>query len=373
MIKKFVIAVFAFVLIAAGLGAVKMAQFKEMASHPHEQPILGVSSFDARSESWRPTLSGIGSLAPVEGVALSTEVEGTVVKINFENGQMVHAGDLLIALDTSVEEAQLKSAEAQLVLAQLGSKRANELIEKNTISQAEVDQATAQLNQAQAAVDGLKATIAKKNLVAPFDGRVGIRLVNIGQFITRGQALVPLQKVDQLYVNFTLPEREVPSLKVGETVSITVDAYNNREFKGKLNAISPEVDNVTRNISVQALLENPGEVLRPGMFARVQVEMPEAKPVVVVPATAVAYAAYGNSVFIIEQVKGQDGKEFLGVRQQFVKIGVRRGDLISIVDGVKPGEKVVSTGTFKLRNGMPVEVHNDVVPTSNENPNPANT
>ncbi len=373
MIKKFVVAVFAFVLIVAGLGAVKMAQFKEMAAHPHEQPVLGVSSFDARSESWQPTLNGIGSLAPVEGVALSTEVEGTVVKINFENGQAVKAGDLLVALDTSVEESQLKAAQAQLVLAKLGSTRANELIQKSTISQAEVDQATAQLDQAQAAVDGLKATIAKKNLVAPFEGRVGIRLVNVGQFITRGQALVPLQKIDHLYVNFTLPEREVPNLTVGESVAISVDAYNERRFTGKLNAISPEVDNTTRNIAVQAIFENPGEVLRPGMFARVEVQMPDAKSVVVVPATAVSYAAYGNSVFVIQDMKGEDGKSFTGVRQQFVKIGVRRGDLISIIEGVKPGEKIVSTGTFKLRNGMPVEVHNEVVPTSDANPHPANS
>ncbi|HEU5080879.1 MAG TPA: efflux RND transporter periplasmic adaptor subunit [Opitutaceae bacterium] len=371
MIKRFVIAVVGFALVALTLGAVKVAQIKGAGAPP--QPVIGVSTIDARSETWNPTISGIGTIAPVQGTSLSTEVEGTVTKINFENGQMVHAGDVLVEMDTSVEQAQLKAAEANLKWAKLSADRANELVQKNTISQAEVDQANAQYAQALATVTGLNATIAKKTLRAPFDGRVGIRAVNLGQFVSRGSPIVPLQKIDQLFVNFTLPERDIQKLKVGETVNISVDAFPNRTFEGKVNAISPEVDAATRNISVQAILDNPDELLRSGMFARVALQLPEGEPAVVVPATSVAYAAYGNSVFVVEKMKNKEGKDYLGVRQQFVKLGDKRGDLIAILDGVKSGEKVVSAGVFKLRNGMPVQENNTVQPTSNVAPTPANT
>jgi membrane fusion protein, multidrug efflux system len=371
MIKRLLIAVFGFLVIVIALGAVKVAQIKGMPAH--EVPVLGVSSTEARTEVWHPTLSAIGSIAPVQGVSLSTEVEGTVIKLGFENGQLVHAGDLLIELDSTVEQAQLKSAESQLVLAKLQANRSQELLNKQTISQAELDQATAQLNSAEASVAGLQATIAKKHLTAPFDGRVGIRTVNLGQFVTRGQALVPLEKLDQLYVNFTLPERDIAKVKSGETVRLQVDAYPDRKFEGKVNAVSPEVNVSTRNIAVQALLDNPDELLRSGMFARVAVEMPDTQPLVVVPETAIAYAAYGNSVFIVEQIKGKDGKEFLGVRQQFVTLGDKRGDLVAVLDGVKAGETVVSAGVFKLRNGLPVVINNAAQPSDSANPHPANS
>jgi membrane fusion protein, multidrug efflux system len=371
MIKRFVIAVVGFALIALSLGAVKVAQIKGAGAH--QAPVVGVSTVQARSETWNPTISGIGTIAPVQGVSLSTELEGTVTKINFENGQLVHAGDVLVELDTSVEQAQLKAAEAQLQLAKLGSDRANELVQKNTISQAEVDQATAQLAQAQASVNALKATIDKKVLRAPFDGRVGIRSVNLGQFVSRGATIVPLQKMDQLYVNFTLPERDLQKLKVGETIRVTVDAFPNRSFEGKLAAISPEVDASTRNISLQGLLENPDELLRSGMFARVSLELPDVEATIVVPTTSIAYAAYGNSVFIVEKMKNKDGQEYLGVRQQFVKLGDKRGDLVAVLEGVKPGEKVVDAGVFKLRNALPVQENNVVQPSNSSTPHPANT
>lgn len=373
MIKRLIFTLGGFVLVALSLGAVKMAQLEKMQAQAPQQPLMAVSSMDAATANWHPVITTIGSVAPIQGVSLSAEGEGTVIKINIDNGQRVKSGDVLIELDTTVEDAQLKASQAQLELAKLESNRAQELLQKNTISQAQLDQATAQLNQIQATVASLQALIQKKVVRAPFDGRVGIRQVNIGQYVNRGQPLIALQKLDQLYVNFTLPERDLPKLKEGEIVRITVDAFPDRTFEGKLNAISPEVNASTRNVAVQALLDNPDEVLRPGMFARVDVVLPDAAPLVVVPATAVYYNAYGNSVFVVEQVKDKDGKEFLGVRQQFVKIGDRRGDLIAIVDGVKAGEKVVSAGVFKLRNGMPVRINNDVQPSSSATPTPANT
>jgi len=373
MIKRLLITLGGFLLVALSLGFVKVAQLNKMQAQAPQQPVMSVSSMDAATESWNPFISTIGSVAPIQGVSLSAEGEGTVIKINVENGQRVKTGDVLIELDITVEEAQLKASQAQLELAKLESNRAQELLQKNTISQAQLDQATAQLNQIQATVSSLQAIIQKKVVRAPFDGRVGIRIVNIGQYVNRGQPLIPLQKLDQLYVNFTLPERDLPKLKEGETVRLVVDAFPNRVFDGKLTAISPEVNASTRNVSVQAVVDNPEEVLRPGMFARVEVVLPEAQPLVVVPATAVYYNAYGNSVFIVEQVKGKDGKEYLGVRQQFVKLGDRRGDLIAVTEGVKAGEKVVSAGVFKLRNGMPVQINNTVQPSASATPTPANT
>ena len=373
MIKRFFLALAAFALLVITLGAVKYSQIADMKANAPQMPVMAVSTVESRTETWNPTLTGIGTLAPVEGVSLSRESEGTVVKINFKNGEQVKAGDILLELDTSVEAAQLRSTEAQLVLAQLESKRATELLEKQTISQSQLDQATAQLDQVQATVNALQAQINKKILRAPFDGRVGIRSINLGQYVSRGMPLVPLQKLDQLYVNFTLPERELPRLAVGHKVVIEVDAFPGRRFEGKLNAINPEVSASTRNVTVQALFDNPEDVLRSGMFARVSVELPEPRTLVIVPATSVAYAAYGNSIYVVEQMKDREGKEYLGVRQQFVKLGDRRGDFVAILEGVKNGEQVVSAGVFKLRNALPVKINNSIQPSLESNPKPANT
>jgi len=372
MLKRFIIIIAGFAVVVLTLGAVKVAQIKEASSAPHVMPPSAVTSAEAKAEAWQPLISSVGSIAPVEGATLSNELEGTIDKISVENGAEVKAGDVLLHFDTSVEVASLAAANARFELAKLQQARAADLREKQTISQADLDTAIAQTNQSQAEVNGLKATIEKKTIRAPFDGRVGIRLVNLGQFIARGLPLIPLQKLNPIYVNFSIPQRQLPDLKAGQTVKVVVDAYGDRSFVGKISAINSEVDASTRNVSVQALLENPDELLRTGMFARVNVELPISAPVVVLPATSISYAAYGNSVFIIEKMKNKDGSEYLGVRQQFVKLGPTRGDLIS-VDGVKAGEQVVSSGVFKLRNGLPVLVNNNAQPTANPKPKPTNT
>ena len=373
MLKKFISTLLVFVLLAVGLGAVKVAQIKEMSSHPHGMPAASVSTFEARSENWQPVISSIATLAPVQGVTISSDADGPVVNVLVENGATVHTGDLLMEIDSAVERAQLQAAEAQLVLARLNAKRSADLLAKNTISQSEVDQSTAQLNQAEGNVLALKATIDKKTVRAPFDGRVGIRLVNLGQFVSRGQALFPLQKLDSLYVNFKIPQRLLAELSIGQKVSVAVDAFKLTAFEGLVTAIDSEVDASTRNFSVQATMANPKEELRPGMFAQVEVQLPAGENQVILPSTAVAYAPYGNSVFIVEQMKGPDGKDYLGVRQQFVKLGTTKGDLIAIESGVKSGEQVVSAGVFKLRNGMAVQVNNAAMPSSESEPHPANT
>lgn len=371
MFKKFAIALSGFAAVVALLVVVKAAQIKEMSSQDHSHPPAAVATVEAQAVQWHPTLSAIGTLAPVEGVTISADADGTIVRIAAESGTAVKAGDLLVELDTSVEEAQLKATQARASLAQVNLTRAKELWGQQATSKSEYDAADATARQAQADVAALEAQIAKKHVRAPFDGRVGIRLVNLGQYISKGRALLPLQKLDPIYANFNVPQRQFPDLAIGQTVRVSIDAFA-QPFEGKITAINSEVDAATRNISVQATLANPDEKLRAGMFARVEVELPQSNSLVVVPATAIAYASYGNSVFIVEKQKGKDGKEFLGVRQQFVQLGATRGDLIAVT-GIKAGDQVVSTGVFKLRNGMPVQINNTVQPTNDANPKPANT
>jgi membrane fusion protein (multidrug efflux system) len=373
MLKKLLIAVGGFTLLVALLGAVKVAQIQEMSSVVHTPPPSAVTTTDAKLMQWHPLLKAIGTLAPVEGVTVSADAEGTIVKIAVDNGAAVKAGDLLVEIDSSVEQAQLASAESRAQLARINLDRAKELVESKATAQAEFDSSEAQYNQALAEVNGLKAQIAKKNVRAPFDGRVGIRTVNLGQYVPRGQKLMPLQKLDPIYANFSLPQRNLQSLTVGQKVNVIIDAFESTPFEGTITAINSEVDPATRNVSVQATLPNPKELLRAGMFARIEVEMPIAESLVVVPATAIAYASYGNSVFVVETLKDPEGKEYLGVRQQPVKLGTTRGDLIVVSEGLKAGEQVVTAGVFKLRNGGAVQVNNVVQPASSPTPTPSNT
>jgi len=373
MIKKFLIALGGFALVVVLLGAVKAAQIQEMMSQNMGQPMTTVSTVKSWSEQWYSVINAIGSLAPVQGVVVSAELEGTVVSIPVENGAAVQQGDLLIALDTTVEQAQLEASQARAALAKLQVDRASQLRDSNTISQAEYDAAAAQHAQAIAEVAAIQASIAKKAIRAPFAGRVGIRQVNLGQFVSRGTALIPLQQLDPMYVNFYIPQRQLPKVALGQTVKVGIDAYPNEAFPAEVSAINPVVDMATRNIAVQATLPNPTEELRAGMFAQVEVVLPEQQDVVVVPSTAVAYASYGNSVFILEEMKDETGATYLGVRQQPVTLGPKRGDLVAILEGLAADEEVASAGVFKLRNGMPVRVNNEVQPSVSANPTPDNT
>lgn len=373
MLKKFAFTLGGFVLVVVLLAAVKAAQIKEMSSGGFVQPLSAVTTAQAVVQDWKPRIRAIGTLAPVQGVTVSADADGTIVRIPVENGALVKQGDLLVEIDTSVEQAQLHSAQARAALARVERDRSTALREKNTISQAELDSAQAQYNQAAADVAAIEATIERKKVRAPFTGRVGIRSVNVGQYVGRGSALMPLQQLDPIYVNFSVPQRELPNMAIGQEIELAVDAFPGQAFPGKLSAINAIVDPSTRNIALQATLGNHDEHLRPGMFAQVEVTLPRSERVVVVPATAVAYASYGNSVFIVETMKNEDGTEYLGVRQQPVKLGATRGDLIVVTEGLKGGEQVASSGLFKLRNAMPVQVNNSVLPTNNPTPKPKNT
>jgi membrane fusion protein, multidrug efflux system len=371
MRQKFFFTLAVFLLVVFTLGAVKLSQVKEALAVSHEMPPSAVTTFEARTMIWKPVINAIGSLAPVEGVTVAADADGTVVKIAAENGAFVKAGDLILSLDSSVESAQLAAAEAQADLAKLQHARASDLVTKQSLSQAELDVARAQLNQARANVTALHATIERKNVRAPFDGRIGIRQVNLGQFVARGAPLVPLQKLDPIYVNFSIPQRQLSAISIGQKIAVNVDAFPT-PFAGTIAAINSEVDSSTRSVGVQAKLANPEEQLRAGMFVQVEVELPTGDARVVLPATAISYASYGNSVFVVEKIKNKDGKEYLGVRQQPVKVTATRGDLV-MVEGVKPGEQIASSGIFKLRNLAPVQVNNAVQPNADPNAKPTNS
>jgi membrane fusion protein (multidrug efflux system) len=372
MFKKLLLTVGGFTVIVLTLGAVKAAQLNKLASAPHVQPANAVTTSPAQFIAWQPVLQAIGTLAPVEGVTVSADADGTIVKIAADSGTAVKAGDLLVELDTSIETAQLGAAQARADLARINIERAKDLWERKVSAKSEYDAVDAAYKQSLADVAALQALIDKKHVRAPFDGRVGIRLVNVGQYISKGRALMPLQKLNPIFVNFSVPQRQLPDLSKDQKVSITVDAFRAKVFPGVISAINSEVDPSTRNISVQATLENPGEVLRSGMFAQVEIQLPVGAPRIVLPATAINYAPYGNSVFIVEKMK-VDNREYLGVRQQIVKLGDTRGDLIAIESGIKEGEQVVTAGGFKLRNGAEVQINNTVQPTASATPKPDNT
>jgi membrane fusion protein (multidrug efflux system) len=328
-----------------------------------------VTSAVVLAESWETALTSIGTLNAVQGVTLAAELPGKVVEIGFEAGARAVKGDILLRQDTSSEDAQLPGALAQVKLMRTNLERMSQLFAKNLISQAERDTAVASSDQAEAQAENIRATIAKKTIRAPFGGRLGIRQVNLGQVLREGDPIVTLQSLDPIFVDFTLPQQQLPLLRTGLTVLVTTDALQGGTLRGRVTAIDPLVDHETRSLRVQATVANVGETLRPGMFVNVAVGLPERQKVLVVPATAVLYAPYGDSVFIIEEVADKKGK---ALRQQFVRLGLKRGDFVAVASGVKEGEAVVSTGGFKLRNGQMVVVDNTLAPDFKKAPTPEN-
>jgi membrane fusion protein (multidrug efflux system) len=366
--------ILAAVLVAftVAIGSYKFLQIKAAiaAGMAWTPPPEAVTTVVASSERWPSTLSPIGSVAAVHGVTVSADLPGIVESINFESGRQVRAGELLVRLDTSQERAQLAAAEAARDLAKLNSDRSEKLFEKQVISQAEYDQTTAQLKQAEAHVGEIKAVIERKQIRAPFAGTLGIRKVNLGQYLAGGDPIVPLQSMDPVYVNFTVPQQQLSELRLGAPVRVTAESLSARPT-GHITAINSEVDAATRNVQIQATFENPHLALRPGMFVEVEVSVGSADQVVALPASSINYAPYGNSVFVVTKMKNPKGPGmYQGVEQRFVTLGAGRGDQIAVVSGVKPGDEVVTSGVFKLRNGAAVLVNNKVRPSNNPAPKP---
>jgi membrane fusion protein (multidrug efflux system) len=369
-----VVVVATLMLIIGGLYWEKFPhQIGTMASAANVVPVEAVTTALATQQTWNPVLASVGSITAENGVTISAEVAGTVAKIEFESGAKVAAGALLAQLDVRVEEAQLKSAEARAELARLNAERVRELRRQTTVAQADLDAAEAQFKGATADAEALRAAIEKKTFRAPFDGRLGIRQVSVGQFVNNGNPIVTLEALAPLYVDFSLPQQNTTDLAVGQEVRVTTDGAADTTFAGLISAIDPRVDPNSRNLRVRATLTRPDGKLRPGMFANVDVVLPSRAPVIVIPSSAVLYAPYGDSVFIVETRKNAQGVATKVVRQAFVRLGIARGDFVAVISGVKAGDEIVSTGAFKLRNDAPVNVQNGIVPPGSLNPQPENS
>ena len=376
MAKKIIFALIGVLLLVGSLAGLKVLQFQTMFAQGANftPPPETVTTAEVTQETWQPTLSAVGSIASVQGVMLSAEVAGTVKQIAFESGANVRAGELLVELDSGVEQAQLRSAVASAELARANLVRARDLRSKNMVSQADLDSANAQAKQADAQIDNIRAVIEKKTIRAPFSGRAGIRQVNLGQFLDTGTSIVTLQSLDPVYVNFSLPQQRLAQLKTGLTVRVTTDAFPDRDFEGKLTAINPEVETATRNVRMQATLANSSGLLRPGMYVDVAAVLPATEQVLMIPATAVLYAPYGDSVFVVEDKKDEKtGAVGKVLNQQFVRLGKTRGDFVVVESGLNAGQTIVTTGIFKLRNGMAVVVDNKLAPDFQINPKPADS
>jgi membrane fusion protein (multidrug efflux system) len=372
--KSIVIAIALLLAICAFVFGTKILQIGTMMSMPRTMPPTTVTSASVKEEDWAPRLTAVGSVSAVQGAVVSTELAGVVSEINFENGADAKKGEVLMKLDASQEEALLRSAVADAQLAKTDLERARDLAIKKVVSGAEFDSAQSKFTRTNAVVDQMRSNIAKKSIIAPFDGQLGIRQVNVGQMINAGQQVVALTALDPVYVDFALPEQYLSKLAKDLEVTVRADAFPGRQFKGKLTAINSMVDAVTRNVPLQATLDNPDHALHPGMFAKVEVALAETKKTIVIPGSAVSYAPYGDSVFVIEKQKDpKTGKESQVLRQQFVRVGEARGDFVAITQGLKAGQELVGTGVFKLRNGMVVTINNDLAPKPELNPKPADT
>ena len=372
MKKRMMLMLAAVAIFIVAIGLVKMLQIRAAIAQgmSWQPPPEAVTTVVTKEEEWPASLSGIGSVAAVHGVTVSADLPGMVGKIGFDSGHRVEAGDVLVELDTSQERAQLAAVEAQRDLVRLNLDRSRQLLDKGVVAQAEYDQIAAEAKQAEARVGEIRATIQRKVIRAPFAGVLGLRQVNLGQYLNPGDAVVPLQSMDPVYVNFSLPQQDVAALRIGAEVNVAADSIAIRRATGRITAINSVVDEATRNVQVQATFQNPGGELRPGMFVDVQVVLGSSSRVIALPASAISYAPYGNSVFIVGDVRGPNGKTFRGVRQQFVKLGGARGDQIAVLSGVQPGDEVVTSGVFKLRNGAAIFVNNARQPGNNPAPRP---
>jgi membrane fusion protein (multidrug efflux system) len=372
MAKRMILMLVVLLTVLGGLGFAKFKQVEaEIAQGANFQlPPTAVTTVVARRETWPSTLSVIGTAAAIQGVTVSADLPGTIDKIHFESGQWVHEGDVLVELDTRQERAQLANLEAQRDLARVNYDRAQELVKAGVISHSDYDNATAQQKATEAQVGDIKAAIARKTIRAPFSGLLGIRQVSLGAYLAAGQAIVSLQSLNPIYVTFGVPQQETGKLVLGHALRVTNADLPGMAFTGRITALDSVINEQTRNIQVQAILTNKDNKLRPGMFVQVELPVGQPRQVVPLPASAINYAPYGDSVYVVTEMKDAKGNTYRGVRQQVVKIDGSRGDQVAVVSGIDPGDEVVSSGVFRLRNGAPVLVNNTVKPENNPSPKP---
>jgi membrane fusion protein (multidrug efflux system) len=349
----------------AAVGGVKFLQIRSAMAQQgsFQPPPETVTTVIAKAEPWEATMNAVGSVVAVNGVTVSADLPGLVDEIAFQSGQKVGKGDVLIRLSTREERAQLASAEAQRELSRVALRRAEDLLPNGVIPQSAHDQAAAEFKQADARVSEIKASIERKTIRAPFSGTLGIRQVNLGQYLTGGAPIVSLQALQPVYVDFSVPQQQIGLLTAEAPVHLKSDASGTAAV-GKIAAVDAVIDEATRNARVRAIFDNGDLRLRPGMFVEAQLASGAQSSAITLPASSISYAPFGDSVFIVEDVKGPGGKPYRGVRQQFVKLGGSRGDQVAVLTGVKPGEEIVSSGAFKLRPGAAVQVDNTIRPAN---------
>jgi membrane fusion protein, multidrug efflux system len=373
MLKRMVI-----MLIAVGLvfgGVFGFEAFKNRMIHKAivamSNPPQTVSTITAKSTNWSSTLEAVGSTRAVNGVNVSTQVAGTVAAIHFASGTDVKEGALLLELNAADDIAHLNALKATAELARINYERDRSLLSTKAVSQQTVDSDEWTLKSDEAQVAQQQALVDHKFIRAPFSGRIGIRQVDVGQYIAAGTAIVTLQQLDPIFVDFYLPQQSLAEIKVGQPITAKVDTYPDATFDGTISAINSQVDAATRNVQVRATLKNPKDKLLPGMFVTVDIDVGAPRDYLTLPQTAIVYSSYGNAVYLVED-RGKDdkGNPQLFAKQTFVTVGPTRGDQVAVLSGVKPGNVVVTAGQVKLRNGTPVQINNTVLPTNNPNPNP---
>ena len=349
-----------------------VARMTEQAMSNRPAPVHTVTATEASTATWQPRIRSVGSLSAVRGVDIAAEIDGRVTAVEVEDGVTVEAGDVLVRLDDDGLRADLRGARAEARLAEIELERQRRLRRQNANSEADVDRAESELEQARSRVDSVRAALEKKTIRAPFAGRVGIVEVDLGQFIGVGHGIVTLQTLDPIHVDFTVPQQELARIETGQPVEAEADAYPERTFEGRIVAISPRVNQSTRNVSVRARMGNADGVLRPGMFVQAAVRLPEEQDVVTLPQTAIAYNPYGDSVFLVNEEQADNGDTQLRVERKFVRTGATRGDQVQILEGVKPGQRVVTSGQLKLRNGSRITIDNSVTPANEADPQVGN-
>ncbi|MDR3459245.1 MAG: efflux RND transporter periplasmic adaptor subunit [Verrucomicrobiae bacterium] len=373
------IAVGIVVVIFVGLAGVKALQVKSMIDFgkTYQPPPETIASAIVQKDNWRDTLSAVGSINAEQGVMVAPEIAGTVSEIDFESGAQVTKGDVLLKLDASTEEAQLRAAEAQADWMKVSAERTRKLQADSTASKSELDQAEAGLKQADANADNIRAIIAKKTIRAPFTGQLGIRLVNLGEQIAAGKSIVSLQSLSPVFADFSLPQQDLSQLQTGLQVRVTTDAYPGTNFTGELTAINPDLNAMMRSVQLRSKFANADQLLRPGMFVRAEVLLANQEPVLAIPTTAIVRAPYGDAVYLITTAAEAGLTNLVAtnlvVQQKFIRTGRAHGDFTSVQSGLKAGDRVATAGLFKLRNGVQVQENNQDTPQPSTTPNPPNS
>jgi membrane fusion protein (multidrug efflux system) len=352
-------------ILTAFIGVVKATQIQRAIAEysSFSPPPEAVTTTKVTKADWRESFDTVGSFVSMQGSTLSAKESGNVVAVHFESGAKVKAGDILIEIDHSVEEANLRGATARLELAKQNLERAGKLRGQSALALSSLEDSQSKVRQSESEVQSIKAAIERKTIVAPFDGRAGIRTVNVGSFVNAGTPLVPLYALNPIYFNFSVPQQLAPQLAVNTDVSVRVDAFPSRVFAGKVTAINPNIDEVLRTISIQATVQNPQEEILPGMFGSVHLEIGNSISLLVIPSLSVAYAPYGNSAYVVERTRDAEGKESTTARQQIVQLGRSRGDFVSVTKGLTEGDEIVATGSFKLRPGAKIQIKQEGTPT----------